>query len=113
MGFNYNVEVWDEKPHEVPTKSEVSLTVTGVVNRNTGVPTFRGQMGKEGLLLPDRECTQTPWNPLSRFSSAASWERGIKPNFRVADSRHLRCGVPGFPVAEGEVASNFECSNYL
>ena len=45
-GANYAVEVWDEKPHEVPPKSEVSLTIIGVVNRNAGVTTFRGQMEK-------------------------------------------------------------------
>ena len=43
-GVNYAVEVWDGKPHEVAPQSEVSLKIVGVASRNTGVPTFRGQL---------------------------------------------------------------------
>ena len=43
-GINYAVEVWDERPHEVPPQSEVTLKITGVASRNVGVPTFRGQL---------------------------------------------------------------------
>lgn len=43
-GVNYAVEVWDERPHEAPLKAEVTLKIVGVVSRNAGVPTFRGQL---------------------------------------------------------------------
>jgi hypothetical protein len=41
-GTNYAVEVWDEKPHDLRLMSEIALTVTGVVNKNSGVPALRG-----------------------------------------------------------------------
>jgi hypothetical protein len=40
-GTNYAVEVWDEKPHDLRLMSEIALTVTGVVNKNSGVPALR------------------------------------------------------------------------
>ncbi len=43
-GSNYAIEVWDERPHEAPLKSEVALKIVGVASRNSGVPTFRGQL---------------------------------------------------------------------
>jgi hypothetical protein len=43
-GMNYQVEVWDKKPHEVVLKSEVTLTIVGVVGRNTAVPVLRGRI---------------------------------------------------------------------
>ena len=42
-GANYAVEVWDEKPHKLPVGEGATLTITGVVSRNTSIPTFRGQ----------------------------------------------------------------------
>ena len=44
-GSNYAVEVWGDKPHDLRLMSEVSLTVVGVVNKNTGVPAFRAVIG--------------------------------------------------------------------
>jgi hypothetical protein len=41
-GTNYAVEVWGEHPHDLPLMSEVALTVTGVVSKNGGIPSFRG-----------------------------------------------------------------------
>lgn len=46
-GANYAVEVWDDKPHEVSPMSEVALTVTGVVNKNVGVPALRAAMAAQ------------------------------------------------------------------
>lgn len=42
-GTNYAVEVWDEKPHDMRLMSDISLTVVGVVNKNSGsgIPAFR------------------------------------------------------------------------
>ncbi len=40
-GANYTVEIWDDKGHELPLMSEVTLTVIGVVNKTGGVPAFR------------------------------------------------------------------------
>ena len=40
-GTNYAVEVWDEQPHDLRLMSDISLTVVGVVNKNSGVPAFR------------------------------------------------------------------------
>jgi len=36
-GSNYAIEVWDDKPHDLRLMSDISLTVIGVVNKNTGV----------------------------------------------------------------------------
>ena len=46
-GMNYAVEVWDEEPHEVPLKTEVTLTIIGVLTRNAGIPTLRGHIKEE------------------------------------------------------------------
>ena len=46
-GTNYAVEVWDDKPHQVTPKSEVALTVVGVVNKSGGVPALRAIMAAE------------------------------------------------------------------
>ena len=46
-GTNYAVEVWDDKPHDVTPMSEVSLTVTGVMNKNGGVPALRAVMAAQ------------------------------------------------------------------
>lgn len=46
-GANYAVEVWNDKPHEVTAMSEVSLTVTGVVNKNGGAPALRAAMAAQ------------------------------------------------------------------
>jgi hypothetical protein len=43
-GTNYTVEVWDEKPHDLRLMSAISLTVTGVINKNSGLPAFRAVM---------------------------------------------------------------------
>ena len=43
-GSNYAVEVWDDKPHDLRLMSDISLTVIGVVNKNSGVPAFRAVM---------------------------------------------------------------------
>lgn len=40
-GTNYAVEVWDEAPHNLRLMSEITLTVTGVVNKNSSMPSFR------------------------------------------------------------------------
>jgi hypothetical protein len=40
-GSNYSVEVWDDKPHDLRLMSDISLTVIGVVNKNSGIPAFR------------------------------------------------------------------------
>jgi hypothetical protein len=40
-GANYAVEIWDDKGHELPPKSEITLTVIGVVNKTGGIPAFR------------------------------------------------------------------------
>jgi hypothetical protein len=53
-GTNYAVEVWDEKPHDVRLMSDISLTVTGVVNKNTGVPAFRA------VIAPRPEAEEVP-----------------------------------------------------
>jgi hypothetical protein len=50
-GTNYAVEVWGDKPHDLRLMSDVSLTVVGVVNKNTGVPAFRAVIGPR----PDAE----------------------------------------------------------
>ncbi|HWR14761.1 MAG TPA: hypothetical protein VN577_08020 [Terriglobales bacterium] len=44
-GTNYAVEVWGDNPHDLRLMSDVSLTVVGVVNKNTGVPAFRAVIG--------------------------------------------------------------------
>ena len=44
-GTNYAVEDWGDKPHDLRLMSDVSLTVVGVVNKNTGVPAFRAVIG--------------------------------------------------------------------
>ena len=44
-GTNYAVEVWGDKPHDLRLMADVSLTVVGVVNKNTGVPAFRAVIG--------------------------------------------------------------------
>ena len=44
-GTNYAVEVWGDKPHDLRLMSDVSLTVVGVVTKNTGVPAFRAVIG--------------------------------------------------------------------
>ena len=50
-GANYAVEIWDEKPHKLPVGKDAALTITGVVSRNTSIPTFRGQpVQKEALV---------------------------------------------------------------
>ncbi|MGE5056733.1 MAG: hypothetical protein ACM3WP_21430 [Acidobacteriota bacterium] len=45
IGANYAAKVWADKPHDVRLMSDVSLTVVGVVNKNTGVPAFRAVIG--------------------------------------------------------------------
>ena len=50
-GANYAVEIWDEKPHKLPVGAESTLTVTGVVSRNTSIPTFRGQPLQQEALV--------------------------------------------------------------
>ncbi len=40
-GANYAVEVWDDKGHELPLMSEVTLTVIGVENKTGGTPALR------------------------------------------------------------------------
>ena len=42
-GANYAVEIWDEKPQKLPLGEDATLTIIGVVSRNTSIPTFRGQ----------------------------------------------------------------------
>jgi hypothetical protein len=46
-GTNYAVEVWDDKSHQIAPMSEIALTVTGVVNKNGGVPALRGVMAEQ------------------------------------------------------------------
>jgi len=46
-GTNYAIEVWDEEPHDLPVKSEVTLRVTGVVLKNSGVAAFRASLESE------------------------------------------------------------------
>ena len=46
-GTNYAVEVWDNKPHEAAVMSQVALTVTGVVNKNGGVPALKAVMAAQ------------------------------------------------------------------
>jgi hypothetical protein len=46
-GTNDAVEVWDDKPHDLTPMSEVSLTITGVVNKNGGVPALRAVMAAQ------------------------------------------------------------------
>jgi hypothetical protein len=50
-GANYAVEIWDEKPHKLPIGEGAVLTVTGVVSRNTSIPTFRGQPVQQEALV--------------------------------------------------------------
>jgi len=40
-GANYTVEIWDDKGHQLPLMSEVTLTVIGVANKAGGMPAFR------------------------------------------------------------------------
>ena len=40
-GANYTIEIWDDKGHELPLMSEVTLTVIGVVNKTGGMQAFR------------------------------------------------------------------------
>jgi len=53
-GANYAVEVWDDKPHDLRLMSDIALTVTGVVNKNTGVPAFRA------VIAPRPEAEEAP-----------------------------------------------------
>jgi hypothetical protein len=53
-GTNYAVEVWDEKPHDLRLMSGIDLTVTGVVNKNSGVPSFRA------VIAPRPEAEEAP-----------------------------------------------------
>lgn len=46
-GMNYQVEVWDKKPHEAALKSEIVLTIVSVVSRNAAVPVLRGRIDEE------------------------------------------------------------------
>ena len=50
-GANYAVEIWDEKPHKLPVGEDAKLTITGVVSRNTSIPTFRGQPVQQEALV--------------------------------------------------------------
>ena len=50
-GANYAVEIWDQKPHKLPVGENASLTITGVVSRNTSIPTFRGQPVQQETLV--------------------------------------------------------------
>ena len=50
-GANYAVEIWDEKPHRLPVGEAATLTITGVVSRNTSIPTFRGQPVQQEALV--------------------------------------------------------------
>ncbi len=38
---NYAVEIWDDKGHQLPLMSEMTLTVIGVANKAGGMPAFR------------------------------------------------------------------------
>ena len=51
---NYAVEVWDEKLHDLRLMSDISLTVAGVVNKNSGVPAFRA------VIAPRPEAEEVP-----------------------------------------------------
>jgi hypothetical protein len=53
-GTNYAVEVWDEKPHDLRLMSEIALTVVGVLNKNSGVPSSRA------VIAPRSETEQAP-----------------------------------------------------
>jgi len=46
-GTNYAVEVWDDKPHQVASMSEIALTVVGVLNKSGGVPALRAIMAAQ------------------------------------------------------------------
>jgi hypothetical protein len=46
-GTNYAVEVWGDKPHSVTLMCEVTLTVTGIVNKSGGVPALRAVMAAQ------------------------------------------------------------------
>ena len=50
-GANYAVEIWDEKPHKLVVGADATLTITGVVSRNTSIPTFRGQPVQQEALV--------------------------------------------------------------
>jgi hypothetical protein len=50
-GANYAVEIWDEKPNKLPVGEDATLTITGVVSRNTSIPTFRGQPVQQEALV--------------------------------------------------------------
>ena len=50
-GANYAVEIWDEKPQKLPLGEDATLTITGVVSRNTSIPTFRGQPLQQETLI--------------------------------------------------------------
>ncbi len=39
-GANYAVEIWDDKGHQLPLMSEMTLTVIGVANKASGMPAF-------------------------------------------------------------------------
>ena len=56
-GTNYAVEVWDDKPHQVSLKSEVALTVVGVVNKSGGVPALRAAMAAQPPKPAEPEAT--------------------------------------------------------
>jgi hypothetical protein len=40
-GANYAVEIWDDRGHELPLMSEVTLTVIGVAHKTGGASAFR------------------------------------------------------------------------
>jgi hypothetical protein len=50
-GANYAIEIWDEKPHKLPVGERATLNITGVVSRNTSIPTFRGQPVQQEALV--------------------------------------------------------------
>jgi hypothetical protein len=53
-GSNYAVEVWDDEPHNLRLMSPISLTVVGVVNKNSGIPGFRA------VIAPRPEVEEVP-----------------------------------------------------
>jgi hypothetical protein len=53
-GTNYAVEVWDDKPHDLRLMSDIALTVVGVVNKTSGLPSFRA------FIAPRPEVEEAP-----------------------------------------------------
>ena len=51
-GTNYAVEGWDDEPHDLRLMSPISLTVVGVVNKNSGIPAVRAVIGPLSRLGP-------------------------------------------------------------